>query len=458
MVSLEDIRPAPENELIYHRITEDSPGIRDLARSIEEHGLLQPMIITKDGFILSGHRRHFACQMIGMEVAHCQIVDVTRDDPEFVTLLCAHNQQRVKTFTEVVHEQIALAIDAPEEVYGALIDQRVIESAVNGDFLSIEGTKVRHAISKAKTPMLKAIQKIVDDQRNYWPLSDRSIHYDMLNDPVLRHASKPDSRYKNDRSSYQDLTDMLTRARLSGAIPFECVADPTRTVKTWQAFTDVGDFVGQQVDMFLRGYWRNLQQGQPNHIEIVGEKNTVEGSISPVAREFCIPYTLGRGYCSLDPRKKMLDRYEAGGKDKLIILLLSDFDPEGDDIPNSFGKSMRDDFDVDEDRLLIKQVCLTHDQVIARNLPQTFDMKTEGARYKGFVRKYPDHPYGHELESIPVAERQSLLREAILEVIDSNAYQAEKMAEMNDATKLHRLRGIVKPMLTNALDEMEATT
>jgi hypothetical protein len=304
--------------------------------------------------------------------------------------------------------------------------------------------------------MLNAVQKIITGQRNHWPLTDRSIHYDMLNNPVLRHASKPDSRYKNDRSSYQDLTDLLTRARLAGLIPFHAIADETRTVETWVWLKpNVGAFVERELRTFLQYYQRNLQQSQPNHIEIVGEKNTVKGSIHSIAQKFCIPYTLGRGYCSLDPRKKMFDRFKASGKNKLIILVMSDFDPEGDDIPNSFGKSMRDDFGIRENRLLIKQVFLTYKQVMERNLPQTFDMKTEGKRYNGFVRKYPDHPYGHELESIPVAERQEMLTRAIDEVLDLDAFNQEVDREKKDAANILKLRTAMKPLLMDALRGME---
>ena len=87
-------------------------------------------------------------------------------------------------------------------------------------------------------------------------------------------------------------------------------------------------------------------QSQPNHIEIVGEKNTVGGIIKPVAAKYCIPMTTGRGYCSLRPRYDMQQRFLKSGKEKLIVLFLTDFDPDGEEIAHSFVRSMRDDFDV----------------------------------------------------------------------------------------------------------------
>src|SRR5262249_5543179 len=160
---------------------------------------------------------------------------------------------------------------------------------------------------------------------------------------------------------------LLTRARLAGEIPFDAIADPTRTVCNWRLDRGVGGFLHRHMDQFLTGYFRDLQASQPNHIEIVGEKNTIAGSIKDVAMEFCIPYTLGRRYCSLDPRYQMERRFRASGKSRLIVLILSDFDPEGEDIAHSFARSMRDDFCINE--VVAMKVCLTYEQVKERNLP-----------------------------------------------------------------------------------------
>jgi hypothetical protein len=301
--------------------------------------------------------------------------------------------------------------------------------------------------------MLNAVIEILEEQRDYWPLSDRTIHYYLLNDPPLRHASKPNSRYRNQAEFYKDLCDLLTRARLVGEIPFEAIADPTRTVRTWDMSKSVGGFVERELKRFLRGYCRNLQQSQPNHIEIVGEKNTIEGSIRGVAMEYCIPYTLGRGYASLDPRYKMCRRFRESGKEKLVILILSDFDPEGEDIAHSFARSMRDDFGIEH--VLPKKVCLTYEQAVERNIPQTFDIKKTSPRYNAFAKKYGDR--AHELEALSPAERARLLTEAILEVMNIDAFNAEVRAEEQDAARIAGLLRKVGPALASSSDDKPTT-
>jgi hypothetical protein len=357
-IPIDSIKPAPENDLVYRPVRPDDPDIRALAESIKKHGLQEPIVVTRDNFILSGHRRHMACRLAGLETIDCRVHDISRYDDGFEAMLVEFNRQRVKGFDEVVREQV-IACD-PKEAYSNLIQHRRTEAAKavigGGDFLEIGEAKGRSQIGDAKWPMLLAVRKIMEEQAEYWPLSNRSIHYDLLNDPPLRHASKSGSRYRNDKKSYKDLCDLLTRARLFGHIPFAAISDRTRTVCNWNLFREPGQFVRRQLDTFLKGYWRNLQQSQPNHIEIVGEKNTVESSIRGVASEFCITYTLGRSYCSLDPRRRMAERFKASGKRLLIILILADFDPDGEEIAHSYAQSMRDDFGID---ILPKKVCLT---------------------------------------------------------------------------------------------------
>ena len=231
----------------------------------------------------------------------------------------------------------------------------------------------RAEISKAKWPFLRAIKTILNKRCEFWPLSDRQIRYALLNDPPLIHASKPQSHYANTFQSYKALIDLLTRARLVGDIPMDCIADETRPVTTWRVHRCAQDYIRKELDDFLKGYWRDLLQSQPNHIEILVEKNTVAQILRPVAMEYCVPFTSGRGYCSLPPRHAIAERIQKSGKDSLVLLIVSDFDPDGEEIAASFARSMGDDFGVSS-TLAIK-VALTADQADNLDLPPALKAK-----------------------------------------------------------------------------------
>jgi hypothetical protein len=186
----------------------------------------------------------------------------------------------------------------------------------------------------------------------------------------------------------------------------------------------------------LKDYYRDLQQSQPDHIEIVGEKNTVEGVIRPVAGKYCIPYTIGRGYCSLPPRHEMSKRFRRSGKSRLILLVLSDFDPEGEDIGHSFARSMRDDFGVA--RVESIKVALTDQQVASLGLPPQMKAKTGSSRHAKFTDRHGDDVF--ELEAIHPEQLQDMLRKAIDNVLDVDAFNAEVNAEKEDAAKLDVIR------------------
>jgi hypothetical protein len=452
LVPIWDVKPSPENDLLYRPVSPSDPDVVALAESIGRIGLREPLVITEDYYILSGHRRYAACMLAGIDMVPCRVEPIRRgdgdepEDPRFVELLREFNRQRVKTFDEVAREE-AVSVN-PEEAHRCLQEHRRQAAAVDVETIQIDAAKPRAEITGAKRPLLDAILEILEEQRDYWPLTDRRVHYALLNKPPLVHASKAGSRYANTVQCYKACCELITRARLTGDIAFKAIHDPTRPVTTWKVDAHAGAFARRSLDGFLKGYSRDLQQSQPNHIEIVGEKNTVESILRPVAMEFCIPLTIGRGYCSLPPRHAMAQRYRRRGKNKLILLVLSDFDPEGEDIAHSFARSMRDDFDV-KDVVPVK-VALTRDQVEEMGLPPQMKAKAGSSRRAKFVERHGDDVF--ELEAVPPERLQAILRDAIDSVLDIDAYNRELDAEEEDAARLEGLRRAVLKQIGPALE------
>jgi hypothetical protein len=431
-----DLHPSPENDKLYRPVDEEDPEIVALANSISENGILEPLVVSIDRFIISGHRRYAAAGLAGITLLPCRVANISRtDDPDrFISALREHNRQREKSFDEKLREEV-VTVD-PTEAYQSLIEHRKRSSKINVTGLDLGEWKPRAEISKAKAPFLEAIKKLVDEDRDFWPLSVRQIHYRLLNNPPLRHASKPDSIYQNDMPSYKSLVDLITRARLDYQIEMEAIADETRPITTWAAWSDVRSFVRKELGDLLKGYWRNLMHSQPNHIELVVEKNTIASIAREVALKYCIPVTTGRGFCSLPPRHQMAERFKASGKETLIVLIASDFDPDGEQIAQSFARSMRDDFGVENIHPI--KVALTADQVRRFNLPPQMLAKETSVNYAKFVEKYGENVF--ELEAVPPRTLQQLITEAIDSVIDRTLFNQELDQEKSDAAELGNLR------------------
>jgi hypothetical protein len=448
LVLLDEIKPSPENDKLYRPVSADDPAIVALATSIAQIGVGEPLVLSVDGYIISGHRRFVAARLAGLLVVPVLYADVRHDeDPDrFLVLLREHNRQRVKGFDEQVREA---AIDAdPEESRRELIEHRRERAKTRHVPIRLPEAKHRAEISAAKVPLVKAILHVMRDLKDFLPLTIRQIHYQLLNDPPLRHASKPDSGYRNDIASYKSADELLTRMRLVDAdhwahIPDEDITDETRPVTIWNVHPNVATYVTRELEAFLKGYYRDLMRSQPNHIEILVEKNTVAGIIRPISADYTIPMTSGRGYSSLPPRAEMARRFAKSGKEKLVVIMVSDFDPEGENIASSFARSMRDDFGVVKIEAI--KAALTDRQVKQLNLPPQFEVKEKSSRAKGFIAKHGKNVW--ELEALPPRKLQELVRACVLGALDIDALNREQRAEEEDARGLHGMRVTVQEAL-----------
>jgi hypothetical protein len=451
--TLDYLKPAPENTSIYRPVDRNDPAVRALAESIRKYGVLEPLVVSEDGYILSGHRRYAAAQIAGLEVVPCRVEPIRRDHDidAFVVRLREYNRQRDKDRAERLREEIVSA--DPTEAYQSLLDQRKRRSRVHvgkGQRIDLSGEKQRSSISDAKLPMLNAAIDAMNACRDFWPLSIRQVFYRMLNDPPLRHANKPDSLFRNDRNSYKDLSGLLVRARLVGWVPMHAIHDETRPVAVWNCFSGVGPYLQAEVNGFLQGYWRDRMQSQENHFEIVAEKLTVKSIVEPVAMEYCIPLTIGRGYSSIPARDDMVKRFRASGKSKLVLIMVGDHDPDGETIVSSFAQSLRDDFGVPEERLLAVKAAITARQVKRFRLPRNMDAKKTSSNYRKFVESHGSKAF--ELEALSPEQLQTVLRETIDSLIDADAFNDEVDSERADAGYLLGVHRFVLRSLSQLVD------
>jgi hypothetical protein len=449
------LKPSPENLLLYDRAPDpDDPEIIKLANSIKRNGCI-PLVVTLDNYIVSGHRRHAALTLNKQGWVECQVLPVRRDSmsrDEYVALIREHNHQRHKSVAEQVREEM-VDID-PEEAHRNLCrrrDRSIRAAEHNGVVaLTIEGTKRRHAISQEKSDHVKYIKQVVfSDLKDYWPLSVRGVHYPLLNYDFIRgyywpkrdepgHGARQELRYLNDDNSYSATSDLITRLRLNGDIPWEAFDDPTRPLREFRAFRDVREFVRQEVERLFAGYWRDRQQSQPCHVEVLCEKNTVYHMVLRVTEKYQIPTSSGRGFNSIDPWHDLAERFEDSGKERLIVIVLSDFDPEGEMIPQVGGRTLRDDFDIDD--LTIIKAGVTREQIQKYRLPAQNFAKETSSNHDWFVRRNGGVDTVYELEALRPQDMMSDLENVIKNVIDIDLFNREVATEREESVYLEAAR------------------
>lgn len=439
------ISPSPENDDIYGEIKIDK-YLEPLVESIRNRGLEEPIIVSADNFIISGHRRFAACKNLDMAKVPIRRKEIIRQENliDWHEILTEYNPQRIKSAGTLLKEaMIRRSYDDPREY---------LQSYNRGDqteaeYSAVKGTKHVHAVSAKKQTFLRAAKKVIESMRDFWPLTVRQIHYQLLNDPPListPKTSKKDPehyRYRNNDTSYNALIELLKQARYAGEIGMNVIDDPTRPQYAHNGFHNLADFLSREMDEFLCGYHRDRQLDQPRHIEVLGEKNTLMGILRPICKEYYVPLSLGRGYGSIPLWRDMAERFQRSGKQKMTLISVSDFDPEGLDLPRDGVRTLRDMWGVDIDH---QRVAVNREQIVDLGLAADFNpVKKTSSRFKQFV----DETGGQEtweVESLPPRFLQGELRKAIESNMDMVAYQSTLDTELSEADELFDIReGII---------------
>src|SRR5262245_6270134 len=82
MVTRPHVRTSFKNDVLYKPVNEKDPEIQALAASIAEYGVREPLVITLDNYILSGHRRYVGAKLAGLEFVPCRRENVRHSDTE----------------------------------------------------------------------------------------------------------------------------------------------------------------------------------------------------------------------------------------------------------------------------------------------------------------------------------------------------------------------------------------
>lgn len=438
-----DLHPSPENDTLYRRISPKDKAVQELATSIRMNGVIEPLVITADCYIVSGHRRHVAAIEASVATVPVRYLDKRRAEyttGQFVAMLREHNRHRVKSVAETIRETV-IDVD-PEEAYAELLSHRKPEEPENLTAVNMSGCIRRKRISVAKSDMVAAVRKVLEEHKHYLPISDRKIHYELAQHyRPLRHTSKPDSKYLADNKSYKNLVDLLTRMRTEGIIPHWWISDETRPQTTWRVFPNACEFIRQEVNTFGEGYRRDLMQSQEVHIEICVEKNTALNIIKEVARKYAIPVVSLRGMSSLPPKYQIAERFKRSGKSRLVLLLATDFDPSGESIAENMSKGLRDEFGIED--IKAYKIAVTPSQAKELGTAQSVEgisLKRGDTKAEKFRQRHGKNVVAYELEALSIADLQRLTHEAIDTVLNIDLLNADREAEKADAAEIATTR------------------
>ena len=281
-VAVDSIQPSPENDQIYGEIQIDE-SFEALVDSIKRKGLDEPILVTEDRFILSGHRRYHAVkEWLNWDEVPIRIKtgSYREGNDQYHRDLADYNPQRIKKVGSLLREAL-LRNNDPADTYAAIEEREEASLHVDADFMVVDGRKEITPVGERRQEFLAAAKAVIEANRAYWPLSVRKIHYGLVSlkkkpltlTPERSKFGAEHYRYKNNKECYGALVRLLTDARYSGAVSMTCIDDPTRPQHVFNGgYSSLNGFIHSEIDSFMHGFYRHKQDEQPRHIAVLVEK------------------------------------------------------------------------------------------------------------------------------------------------------------------------------------------
>jgi hypothetical protein len=276
----------------------------------------------------------------------------------------------------------------------------------------------------------KLIDAMVEIAESIQPCNVRALAYQLFNRKLI-----PSMALEHTRK----VGRLAVIAREEGWIPWEWIVDATRPEQGGGGWDGPEDYAESVVDSYFRKKW----SGQPRHVSVWSEKETVAGTLRPVLRELEVTYQILHGWSGATPVRKAAQKAMAREQDTLI-LYVGDYDPSGmymseEDLPRRLA---RYSYDVPpeeislkqakavlkEVRLEIRRIALTKAHTSKLGIAPRFpasdkkdtDDKKGDSRYEWFVANHGTWCW--ELDAMSPVDLRDCVRQAIVAELNQEAW------------------------------------
>jgi hypothetical protein len=295
---------------------------------------------------------------------------------------------------------------------------------------------ISKSFSDEATAMIARINRILADYASQgYDLTLRQLYYQLVAAAVI----------ENSERSYKNIGSLVSDARLAGLVDWDMITDRGREMVKNSHWSTPADILRGCAQQFRIDTWAD----QPNHVEVMVEKQALEGVLLPVCSELDVNFTANKGYSSssamYEAGRRMAD---AMANDKRVhVIYLGDHDPSGIDMSrdiltrlNLFADVLDEDAmkraeerdeDIDavleadfEDAIKVHRIALNMDQIRQFRPPEN-PAKITDSRAGGYIAKFGRSSW--ELDAIEPRRLARLVRTAVTELRD------EEIAEKAEA-------------------------
>ncbi len=262
--------------------------------------------------------------------------------------------------------------------------------------------------------IISQVNSILSEYRAQgYDLSLRQVYYQLVARDLLENSSR----------SYKRLGNIISDGRLAGLIDWEMIVDRGRPVIFPSHWDSPADIVRAAADSFRIDKWEE----QSSHVEVMVEKQALEGILIPVCAELDIRFTANKGYSSQSAMYRAGQRMGDAvmhGKD-VHVLYLGDHDPSGLDM----DRDILDRLSMFSSEVIwsVKRLALTWDQIEEYQPPKN-PAKMTDTRARAYVLEFGDSSW--ELDALEPALLVDLVRDTVQEIRDEELW--DKAVELED--------------------------
>ena len=267
--------------------------------------------------------------------------------------------------------------------------------------------------------------------RNYaaqgYDLSLRQLYYQF----VAHHA------LPNTEQNYKLLGGVISDARLAGLLDWDSLVDRGRNTIRNSHWGTPADIIDSAASSFRIDLWET----QRYHVEVMVEKQALEGVLVPVCRRLDVPFTANKGYSSssamYEAGKRLEEKIDQGKN--VVIVYLGDHDPSGIDMGRDVldrlalfsGAGYWDEgekaVEIRDDGVFgVERIALNMDQIKRYNPPPN-PAKMTDSRAEGYVSKFGYESW--ELDALDPETLANLVTSTVQGYIDDEAWE-ERVALM----------------------------
>ena len=239
-----------------------------------------------------------------------------------------------------------------------------------------------------------------------YDLSVRQVYYQLVARDFI----------PNTQRSYKNIASLINDGRLAGFLDWDMIVDRGRHMIYPPHWDNPAQIVRAAAEQFRVDRWL----GQSWHVEVMVEKQALEGVLEPVCNREDVRFTANKGYVSQSIMYLAAERIARAvkqGKDCAIIYL-GDHDPSGldmdRDLADRYNVFLWGNSDVE-----VERIALTWDQIEQYQPPEN-PAKTTDSRYRAYIAQFGGSSW--ELDALEPSVLADLVTRAIRSYRDDHLW------------------------------------